>query len=75
VKSFGLGHATPEQLAEAFVEIRPLLGQCRFRNCRHREEPGCAVRAAVEEGRVAWQRLELLLELIDESAYARSAGR
>ncbi len=75
VKSFGLAHATPEELAEAFVEIRPLLGHCRFRNCRHREEPGCAVRAAVDAGTVSWQRLELLLEMIDESEYARNPAR
>jgi ribosome biogenesis GTPase len=75
VKSFSIAHATPDELAAAFVEIRPLLGHCRFRNCRHREEPGCAVQAAVQAGTVSWQRLELLHAMIDESLHARHPAR
>ena len=43
----------PETIAHAFVEIRPLLGHCRFRDCRHDREPGCAVWQAVEAGKDA----------------------
>lgn len=75
VKSFSIAHATPDELAAAFVEIRPLLGHCRFRNCRHREEPGCAVRAAVDAGTVSWQRLELMQAMIDESLHNRHPVR
>ena len=51
MKAFGLAHLDPAAIAEAFVELRPLLGHCRFRDCRHDAEPGCAVQAAVDRGR------------------------
>jgi len=67
MKQFGLAHVTPDALEQAFVEMRPLLGHCRFRDCRHFREPGCAVRAAVDEGRVAAFRLDLLHALQREA--------
>jgi ribosome biogenesis GTPase len=72
VKAFGLAHAEPTHLAEAFVELRPYLGSCRFRDCRHLREPGCAVLAAGE--RIAPQRLALYHALLDESERARALG-
>src|SRR5205807_92834 len=42
----------------AFAEVEDLAGRCRFRDCTHRQEPGCAVREAVEAGRLPAQRLE-----------------
>jgi ribosome biogenesis GTPase len=52
--------------------MRPLLGQCRFRDCRHDQEPDCAIRAAVDVGSIAWQRLALLHALTRESKFARA---
>jgi ribosome biogenesis GTPase len=75
LKVFGLAHVAPDALEEAFVEIRPLLGSCRFRDCRHEREPGCAVREAVAAGTVAPHRLALLRELVAASAGARAPGR
>jgi ribosome biogenesis GTPase len=75
LKVFGLAHVAPGALEEAFVEIRPLLGSCRFRDCRHEREPGCAVREAVAAGTVAPHRLALLRELVAASAGARAPGR
>jgi ribosome biogenesis GTPase len=50
-----------------------LKGQCRFSNCMHKEEPGCAVRKAVEEGEVADSRYRSYLDMVngveDESPY------
>ena len=40
LKAFGLAHIAPDDVAHAFVELRPFLGHCRFRDCRHRNEPG-----------------------------------
>ncbi len=71
MKVFGIAHADPGALPEAFVELRPLLGHCRFRDCRHDREPGCAIRAAVDDGRVAPQRLALLHALRAEAEAAR----
>lgn len=55
-------------LEDAFAEIDALAGDCRFRDCRHRQEPGCAVRAAVAAGRLPAIRLTHYLRLEDERA-------
>jgi ribosome biogenesis GTPase len=55
-----------EGFTEAFEDIEALAGGCRFRDCGHRAEPGCAVRAAVGEGRLDSGRLENYLKLQDE---------
>jgi ribosome biogenesis GTPase len=72
LKAFGLAHVAPEALAHAFPEIRPLLGLCRFRDCLHDCEPGCAVREAVARGEIAPHRVDLLHRLIRESQAARA---
>ena len=58
MQEFGLHHLDPSELASAFIEFRPWLGQCRFRNCRHVTEPGCALAAARERGEISESRLE-----------------
>ena len=75
LKVFGLAHVAPETIEEAFIEIRPLLGHCRFRDCRHDREPGCAVWQAVEAGKVAPHRVALMQRLVRESRAARAPGR
>ena len=56
VRRFSLWHLPANAIAAGFAELRPLLGHCRFRDCRHLQEPGCALRAAVEDGQVSKQR-------------------
>jgi ribosome biogenesis GTPase len=56
-------------LDRAFPEIDALSAECRFRDCAHVSEPGCAVRAAVEAGRLATERLESYRKLEAEAAY------
>lgn len=75
MKVFGLAHLAPDSIAHAFRDIAPFLGQCRFRDCRHESEPGCAVQAAVARGEVAPYRLALLQSLVRESKAARAPGR
>lgn len=55
---FGLSHIAPADLAHAFVEFRTLIGSCRFANCLHRSEPGCAVVQAARDGMIASRRVE-----------------
>jgi len=74
-KAFGLAHLTPETIVDAFVELRPLIGGCRFRDCRHHREPGCAVRESVDRGTIAPHRVALMHALIAESEAARDPGR
>lgn len=62
----GLWGIDPQELASCFPEMRPLLGECRFQDCRHRTEPGCAVRTAVDLGDIAADRLESYHVLLAE---------
>lgn len=66
IREFGLWHVDEEQLLAGYVEFQPALGQCRFRNCAHREEPGCALKVAVAEGRIAAGRFERFNRLREE---------
>ncbi|RMG31259.1 MAG: ribosome small subunit-dependent GTPase A [Gammaproteobacteria bacterium] len=52
VRDFRPWHLDEKALDQAYPEFRPWLGHCRFNDCRHLDEPGCAVRAAAESGRI-----------------------
>lgn len=58
VREFRLWGMDRDTLAKGFVEFRPLLGTCRFRDCRHEDDPGCALVEASAEGRISTRRLE-----------------
>jgi ribosome biogenesis GTPase len=75
MRVFGLAHYDDATLAHAFVELRERAHACRFRDCRHADEPGCGVRDAVASGAVAPQRLALYHALLHEAKVAREAGR
>ena len=66
IKGFGLIDIDDKELCRYFPEMMRLAPDCRFYNCTHTHEPGCAVRSAVEEGRVAWSRYESYLKILDE---------
>ena len=57
IREFGLWHMSKEQLEEGFREFRPYLGTCKFRDCQHQHEPGCAILAAADAGHVSEHRL------------------
>ncbi len=59
-----------EDVAESFADIEAIAGHCRFRDCSHQREPGCAVRAAVERGELGAGRVANFLKLRDEVASA-----
>ena len=58
VREFALWHMEPQALARGFIEFRQYLGRCRFRDCRHRNEPGCALQEAVKNGEISAERLD-----------------
>jgi ribosome biogenesis GTPase len=66
MQEFGLEHLNPQELMAAFPEIRHRLGQCRFHNCRHLKEPGCAVLAAAAEGHILMGRLKVYHALLQD---------
>ncbi|CAD6525162.1 Small ribosomal subunit biogenesis GTPase RsgA [Paraburkholderia hiiakae] len=65
-QEFGLYHLTEGMLERAFPEFRPLLAHCRFYNCHHLHEPGCAILEAVDDGRIAPERQALYAQLMHE---------
>lgn len=58
VREFRLWRMNPRELARGFREFRELPGRCKYRNCLHKGEPGCAVAAAAEDGLIEPRRLE-----------------
>jgi len=59
VQAFGLHHLSFGRIEQGFVEFGQYLGQCRFHDCHHLHEPGCALRSAVEAGKIDARRLDL----------------
>ncbi len=68
VRAFALWGVDAAELVEYYPELRPHLGGCRFGDCRHDREPGCALRAAVERGEVGERRFASYCKLRDELA-------
>lgn len=73
LQEFGLHHLSIEQLEHAFIEFRPYLGKCRFNNCRHMQEPDCAIIQAVESQTISKERLciyqTLFVEITTKQPY------
>ncbi len=72
IKEFGLVGFEKNELGHRFPEIRALMGQCRFSDCLHLKEPGCAVRAAVEKGdfpEFRYRNYLNMLKDIEENSY------
>jgi ribosome biogenesis GTPase / thiamine phosphate phosphatase len=67
LQEFGLMHLSLRELQEAFVELRPLLGRCRFNDCAHLNEPDCAVQGALERGEISERRVRVYRKLAEEA--------
>lgn len=70
-QEFGMHHIAPTELARWMPDIAKHMNDCRFHNCTHRQEPGCAVQAAVARGEVSPIRLSLYTALFDELSEPR----
>jgi ribosome biogenesis GTPase len=66
MQEFGLAHLSVDDLELAFVEFRPYLGRCRFNDCRHRGEPGCAIHDALTTGHIDLRRLDCYRKIVAE---------
>lgn len=64
IKGFGLVDMDEAEIGDQFPEMFKLKSFCRFNNCLHKDEPGCAVRAAVEDGSVAASRYKSYLDML-----------
>jgi ribosome biogenesis GTPase len=65
-QSFGLFHLTEDQIGEAMREFRPFLGSCKFNDCSHMSEPGCAIIAASKRKEISPERLSFYQVLIEQ---------
>jgi ribosome biogenesis GTPase len=63
VQAFGLHHLSFGGIEQGFVEFAPYLGKCRFHDCHHLHEPGCALREAATTGKIDARRLELFQQI------------
>lgn len=66
IKEFGLVHFESKEVAERFPEFRELLPLCRYANCTHLHEPGCAVKQALNEGRIDKGRYQNYLGILND---------
>lgn len=64
VREFGLWQLSPTAVAQGFVEFRAYLGHCRFGDCSHTAEPGCALRAALQRGEISPARFESYRQIV-----------
>jgi ribosome biogenesis GTPase len=78
LQTFGLAHVPLEALDACFPELRPALGECRFRDCRHDAEPGCALRALAECGTISperWQHYRRIRTELEALMRRSKAGK
>ena len=68
VKEFGIVDMEREELSHYFPEMKARIQDCRFNNCIHINEPGCAVKAAVEEGQISMERFESYIAILSSLA-------
>ncbi|WP_367431953.1 ribosome small subunit-dependent GTPase A [Snodgrassella alvi] len=66
LQAFGLHYLHTGDLLHYFPDMRTYIGQCRFHNCTHRQEPGCALKQALAEGKLKPERLRFLQNITDE---------
>lgn len=64
IREFALGNLSWDDVLDGFVEFRSPAGRCRFRDCRHQQEPGCALLQAVADGEVDAQRLASFRQIV-----------
>lgn len=65
IREFGLWHIERERVTWGFREFRPFIGGCKFRDCKHRQDPGCALQDAVEKQIIDAERFENYHRIID----------
>lgn len=65
IKGFGIVDMEPNEISDYFPEFFKLKNQCKFNNCLHKEEPHCAVKAALEADKIAWSRYNSYLKILE----------
>lgn len=72
VREFGLIKLNEQDIIEGFTEFKPYIGYCKFRNCAHKNEPGCALLKALEDKKITlqrWESSQRIIASLNESRY------
>ncbi|POP40831.1 ribosome biogenesis GTPase RsgA [Superficieibacter electus] len=72
VREFGLWHLEPEQITQGFVEFHDYLGLCKYRDCKHDADPGCAIREAVDQGKIAESRFDNYHRILESMSQVKT---
>jgi ribosome biogenesis GTPase len=72
VREFGLWHLEPEQVTHGFIDFHDYLGHCKYRDCKHDTDPGCAIREAVEQGKIAVSRFENYHRILESMSQVKT---
>ena len=65
IRGFGMVDMEPQEISDYFPEFFELKGDCKFNNCLHKEEPHCAIKAALEKDEIAWSRYRSYLKILE----------
>ena len=74
IRELGMWEVNDDEIASAFADVESHFGKCRFSDCRHESEPGCAVKAAIESGELSPERWAAYLRLKKEAAATAAAA-
>ncbi|MGC0120966.1 small ribosomal subunit biogenesis GTPase RsgA [Pseudoalteromonas piscicida] len=75
IREFGLWHLDVERVTWCFKEFREFIGGCRFRDCKHLNDPGCLLHEAVDEGKISELRFESYHRILESMADGRAGAR
>lgn len=64
IREFGMWHMSPEQVFNGFIEFQSFAGLCKFRDCQHKQEPGCALKSAVDDGEIHALRMQSYQQIL-----------
>jgi len=65
IREFGLWHMEEHEILEGFKEFEDFIGYCKFRDCKHQAEPGCAIKKALEDGHISEGRFNSFQQIVD----------
>ncbi|WP_392565967.1 small ribosomal subunit biogenesis GTPase RsgA [Utexia brackfieldae] len=72
VREFGLWHLEGNKISDGFIEFADYLGTCQYRDCKHKNDPGCAIKAAVEKGLIAQSRFDNYHRILQSMAEVKA---
>jgi ribosome biogenesis GTPase len=75
IREFGLWHLDVERVTWCFKEFRDFIGGCRFRDCKHLNDPGCIIRQAVDDGEISELRFDSYHRILETMADGRAGAR